>query len=1563
VFVEDVFELTLEDAVSLALDLWTFDREQAGDPARRIRLRPGAGSDGRLLGIDVIDIVGPDMPFIVSSAIAAMNEARIEIRAVMHPVLKVGGDARSLVQLHIPSLPDARRAEVVASLEAAMRDVRLATADHAAMRDRMSETIRSLAALPPAAGSPEDIAEAREFLQSLLDGAYIFLGVRDYLFPDTRPGEPPPEPTIVERSGLGVLRDVERRVLSRAAEPTVLTPEIRAFLEEPQPVIVAKASVRSRVHRNAYCDYVGVKAYDQTGKVVGERRFLGLFTSEAYTSAADTLPLIRRKIARVKQAFSQESRFSARQLDAVLKTFPRDELFQASVEDLARVARGALHLQIRPRTRLFIRRDRFDRYVSALLYTPRDSYTSDLRVRAHRLLAEAYGGRASAFYPWFGEGPLTRVHFIIGVSPGHPEPDEDQLDLRIRQLFESWEEALRRHARSHGVQIPSATFTAAYREAFAPEEGLNDLAAISGMAPHQGLAVRAWGAETDIAVARIKIYHRETPLSLSRIVPVLERMGLAVTSEFSYPIRLDGVAVHVHDIAAERPRGQKRLGGLFEQAFEAVWAGETENDGFNSLVVALGVDWRRAALFRTLCRYRSQTGLDPSEAVQIQALRDHPDIALGLLKLFETRFDPALGQDLIAREKSAGPIAQQIDAALKQVASLDADRVLRRLTNLIQSLQRTNFFRRDAEGRPERHIAIKIASRGVDPLPAPRPFREIFVWAPDVEGVHLRFGPVARGGLRWSDRRDDFRAEVLGLVKAQNVKNAVIVPVGAKGGFYPRNLPVGAPRERIDAMGVAAYKTFVGAMLDLTDNLVGGAPVRPAGVVAWDGDDPYLVVAADKGTATFSDIANGLSGDRGFWLGDAFASGGSAGYDHKKMGITARGAWIAVQRHFRELGHDVQTQPFSVIGVGDMSGDVFGNGMLLSKVIRLVAAFDHRHIFIDPEPQDLDKSWTERKRLFEKPRSSWADYDPALISKGGGVFERSLKSIPLTDEIRKLTGLAGEAVAPSELMRALLTAKTDLLWFGGIGAYIKASVESHADVADKANDAIRVNGREVQARVIAEGANLGVTQAGRIEYARAGGRINTDAIDNSAGVASSDREVNIKILLSDAIEAGDLRREDRDALLASMTDEVASLVLEDNYAQTGALTIFEYSAPADLGAHEQFVDLFEADNRLDRKVEGLPSKEAFRTLREKGLGLTRPELAVIMAYAKLDLFGDIVASRAPDDPAFQALLQGYFPTPLTRFSGSRARHRLRREIIATRLANRLVNLAGPAYAEEMRGQGVEAGRLVLAFETAYAAFLFDDLFDRINALDGRAPADAQTLMAAETASNLRLTASALVNDAAVASARSIEDVIARYRARVAGARGLLPEAASPFVLSRVEARAARYRSAGSPDDIARDVAMVRALASVREASDVADRTGWSLKAALFVHHAVGEQLGLDQMRAAARDLSPADVWEKMALGRVADDLPLRQSEIAALAIAEAKTAGVDPEKITRELAHAHVRDWLARQSLAASRLARSAPVGEGSGPWSLAKLVLMGDAVREFVYALRTEPAPAGPAA
>ncbi|HWU13832.1 MAG TPA: NAD-glutamate dehydrogenase domain-containing protein, partial [Caulobacter sp.] len=883
-------------------------------------------------------------------------------------------------------------------------------------------------------------------------------------------------------------------------------------------------------------------------------------------------------------------------------------------------------------------------------------------------------------------------------------------------------------------------------------------------------------------------------------------------------------------------------------------------------------------------RYRQQTGLDPSQGVQEQALSDNPGVTRLILDLFRIKFDPAVRADLAARQEQAKAVEADINEALQAVASLDADRVLRRIAALIGAIQRTNFFQLGPDGEPKPYISYKIASRELEDLPAPKPYREIYVSAPHVEGVHLRFGPVARGGLRWSDRRDDFRTEVLGLVKAQQVKNAVIVPVGSKGGFYPKNLPRGGDRDAVQAEAIRAYKTFLSGLLDITDNIdADNRIVPPAGVVVHDGEDPYLVVAADKGTATFSDIANGVAEDYGFWLGDAFASGGSVGYDHKVMGITARGAWEAVKRHFRELGKDIQAEPFTAVGVGDMSGDVFGNGMLLSKQTRLLAAFDHRHIFLDPDP-DPAASWAERDRMFKLPRSSWDDYDKSLISKGGGVFARSLKTIPLSPEVRALFEIKAETVTPAELLTAILKSKAELLYLGGIGTYVKARGESQAEAGDKANDAIRVNGADLRVKVVGEGANLGLTQAGRIEFAQAGGRLNTDAIDNSAGVDSSDHEVNIKILTGILERGGVLTREARNQLLPTMTDDVASHVLADNYDQTLALSLMESDAVSEVESHARFMAELEAKGRLDRKVEGLPEAAALADRAKAGPqagkgGLTRPEMAVLLAYGKIDLFDDIVASQAPDDPWFEATLKGYFPPALGRYGDAMQQHRLRREIIATVLDNQMINICGPTFPSRLRAAAAcDTTALVIAFAAAREILGIDALWDQVSALDGKASASGQLALYKALAYALRSLTFWLARRA-FKDKSSVKALVEAYGPSVKTLSALGTTILSPFEQKAAAKRAKAYVADGAPEALAQAVAALQPVTTAADLVDLGNASSWSVQNVARLYHQVGAAFGFDRLRSAAGSFVGGDAFERLAVRRLIEDMLTEQTAI------------------------------------------------------------------------------------
>ncbi|MBY0420843.1 MAG: NAD-glutamate dehydrogenase, partial [Parvularculaceae bacterium] len=1310
-----------------------------------VDLRVEKASDWRQTRL-VLDIVTDDRPFLVDSITAALVEQGKPVSFFVNAVVDVVRDAKghrassgkskreSLIRAEMdPPVDDAEIPKLAAELDRVLNDIAVSVADWEAMRARLGACIAQLERARPDGVARDDLREATEFLKWLWDNRFVFLGVRRYAY--SANGDGPAFEHLPELD-LGILRDRDRRILKQThSVDGHLSPSVEAFLRSGEPILVAKANAKSTVHRRGYMDYIGVKTYRPDGKVDGEERFVGLFAAEAYNRPASDIPLLRAKVRQVvENAGFIAGGHNEKALANILETFPRDEMFQTDVAQLRETALGILRLYKRPRVKLFLRRDRFERFVSAIVFVPRERFSTDIREQIGQLLARTFNGRVSAFYPHFGEATLVRVHYIIGLDPGAPEgPGVVELTRQLRALCRDWRDDLLEAMRAanegatpRGLYAKyERAFDAAYLEYNTAQDALADIATIEALGP-DGLGIRAHRKPGDPDhVVSLRMYRRGGPLRLSAIIPTIENLGLSVDQEGGYDVApLGEERVWIHDFRTEeklkRAVDVAATARNLEDALRAVLEGRAEDDAFNALVVAAGLNWREAWLLRAMTKYHLQAGFSFSQRYIAETLSKHAAIAAKIVAVFHARFNPSGPKAADKRESEYAAAESAALAGLETVESLDEDRILRRFLNLLAAMTRTNYFQKNGkEWKP--YIAFKIDSAKIENLPKPTPYREIWVSGPRVDGVHLRFGAVARGGLRWSDRREDFRTEVLGLVKAQKVKNAVIVPTGSKGGFYPKQLPPSGDRAAVFEEGREAYKQFVRGLLDLTDNIVASQVKQPASMVIWDAADPYLVVAADKGTATFSDTANGISAEYGFWLGDAFASGGSAGYDHKVMGITARGGWEAVKRHFREMGKDIQSEPFTVAGIGDMSGDVFGNGMLLSEQIKLVAAFDHRDIFIDPTP-DPAKSFAERQRMFALPRSSWQDYDARLISKGGGVFPRSAKSIPLTPEMRALLGLSGERATPLELMRAILKADVELFWLGGIGTYVKASTEDHARAGDKANDALRVDATEMRAKVVGEGANLGFTQLGRVEFARRGGRINTDAIDNSAGVDSSDHEVNIKILLAAAIEHGELEAADRNELLRSMTDDVAAHVLRHNYDQTRALSLMQSTASADLDAEARMIAAFEAEGRLDRAIEFLPTADELGALKSRGLGLTRPELAVLLAYSKLWLFEKLVDSGAPDDPLLEAELFAYFPQALLQYKDVMVKHRLRREIIATRMANEIADTCGASFAHRViEATGADPAQVALAYEAARRILSLGDFAASVDALDAKIP--------------------------------------------------------------------------------------------------------------------------------------------------------------------------------------------------------------------------------------------------
>jgi glutamate dehydrogenase len=1575
-------ELSPDDVGGLLADAWRWSEKRAPGETPRISIAPLIGAAGRETPYDVLRIVQDDRPFLVDSVMGELAEGGVSVRALFHPVLALArqadgsrragvGEAReSLIVVVLDPLPQDRRDALAQSVADALADVHLAVADFSKMSALMARSVAHLEAHPGGI-DPEVVAENLAFLRWLNDDHFVFLGARDYDYPRTSDGGYANEaPLDQSAEGVGVLRDKERTVLRRSSEPAVLTAQMKRQMDLSEPVTVAKANLRSRVHRRAYMDYVGVKRYGEDGRPSGETRFVGLFTAEAYDRSASQVPLIRRKVANALiRAAKAPGSHNEKRLKNILENYPRDELFQISEDELLETALGILHLYDRPRIKTFTRKDPFDRFVSVLAFVPRERYDASVRERIGKILARAWGGRLSAWYPQLSDAPLVRIHYIVGVTPGdHPTPDARSLEAEITEAGRSWVdrfEGALRAADIDDVEIGALSsrwaeaFGAGYRARYDAAEAVADLQEFDRLGEGEPVSVRAFRHASDSPLQfRFKLYHRGAAVPLSDVLPILADMGLKTLEEFGNAIHPAlGGEIHVHEFLLEDPRGEglafADVKGPFEEAFKAVWTGRTESDGFNRLVLELGVSWRQAALIRTLARYRQQTGLDPSQVVQEEALRDYPVIARALISLFSGKFDPAHGGSADDRAAQTAEQLARITSLLMDVKSLDHDRALRRIAALIGAVKRTNYYQVTPDGTPKAHISIKIASRELDDLPLPKPYREIFVWAPHVEGVHLRFGPVARGGLRWSDRRDDFRTEVLGLVKAQQVKNAVIVPVGSKGGFFPKYLSrivrAGGDRDAQQAEAVRAYKTFLSGLLDITDNIgSAGSVIRPANVVPFEGDDPYLVVAADKGTATFSDIANGVSADYGFWLDDAFASGGSVGYDHKAMGITARGAWEAVKRHFREIGKDIQTEAFTAVGVGDMSGDVFGNGMLLSKATRLIAAFDHRDIFIDPNP-DPARSWEERNRLFQLPRSSWQDYDQALISPGGGVFSRGAKSIELTPEIKTALDIAEDRLDPVSLIRAILKAPAELLYLGGIGTYVKSAAETDAQVGDKGTDALRINADELRVKVVGEGANLGFTQAGRIAFAASGGRINTDAIDNSAGVDTSDHEVNIKILVGSALTAGVLEAKDRVPLLASMTDEVADKVLAHNYDQTLALTLQQAEGPGALDAQQRFMQALTARGKLDRKVEGLPNDQRVQEMKQAGQALTRPEMAVLMAYSKLELSDDIVASAAPEDPFFEETLVRYFPGALARFEDQMRGHRLRREIIATVLSNEIVNITGPTFPDRLRGAArCDTTALVIAFEAARRVFRLDEAWDAVSALDLRVPAETQAALYAEIALVLRRQTFWLARRAGKAGA-AVAGLIEAYRPAADALRAAGGDVLSRFEQKRLADRLKRFADMGVGEDLAHTIAMLRPLVATADIGDLSREVGWSEPRMARLYHQVGAAFDFDRLRAAAGAVPSADHFDRLAVRRLIEDLMGEQ-----VALTRSVAKGSDPaEGDSEATAEAAVDAWIGSRKVLVEGVRASVDEIEASGAgWTFAKLTIANGQIRQVAGSL-----------
>ncbi|MCA0437029.1 MAG: NAD-glutamate dehydrogenase [Actinobacteria bacterium] len=1501
---------------------------------------PTVEQEGWTTGHTVIEIVTDDMPFLVDSVSAYLAREHRSVHLLVHPQLVVRRDAagrltevldvnlqeaphdydicvESWMHLQIDRESDpASREQLADGLRRVLGDVRVAVEDWPRMTECADQIATELAQRPPAGIAAAEVAEAESLLRWLGAGNFTFLGYREYELTSEGAAN---VLVPIQGTGLGLMRyDTETPAASSFNRLTGVASE-RA--REKRILVVTKANTVSTVHRPVYLDYVGVKTFDAAGEVRGERRFIGLFTAGAYTNSVLTVPFIAQKARRVLEGsgFAPDSHL-AKDLLGVLETYPRDELFQADIDDLATITQSVVHLRERRQARLFLRKDDYGRFMSCLVYIPRDRYTTTVRLRLESILKRAFNGDTVEYTTRVSESALARLHFVVRVTPGEEVPDVNVEDLQ-RQVLDAtrtWTEDLAEGARAeYGEEAASRllsrwgqAFPEAYKEDFQARVGVADLRHVDSLDEGGELRMSLYhlpGAPA--AERRLKLY-RSGGLSLTSVLPIFTNLGVEVTDERPYELEGSDGHVFIYDfgLRAEAEdvwtRGQDGARQRFQDAFNAVWSGAAESDGFNRLVLSAGLDWRQVVILRAVARYQRQAGTPFTQAYTEDTLVANASLATLLVQLFETRFDPDRFDGTAGPERDAAEeeIVGKIREALDDVASLDHDRIIRAFLGVIRATLRTNFYQLpdDAEttgAEAKATLCFKLDPQKVPNLPAPRPMFEIWVYGPRVEGVHLRFGKVARGGLRWSDRREDFRTEVLGLVKAQMVKNAVIVPTGSKGGFFAKALPDPAvDRDAWLAEGIAAYKLFISSLLDVTDNRVGAEIVAPPRVVRHDPEDPYLVVAADKGTASFSDIANGVAQSYGFWLDDAFASGGSAGYDHKGMGITARGAWESVKRHFREMGRDIQTQEFTAVGIGDMSGDVFGNGMLLSECTRLVAAFDHRHVFLDPAP-DAATAYAERRRLFELPRSSWADFDTALISEGGGIYPRTAKSIEITPQVRDLLQLpeSTTALTPAELIKAVLLAPVDLLWNGGIGTYVKAATENHADIGDRANDAIRVDGGQLRAQVVGEGGNLGCSQLGRIEAAQAGVRINTDAMDNSAGVDTSDHEVNLKILLTGLTREGDMTLKQRNALLASMTDDVAAMVLRDNYEQNVLIGNARSQNADMLGVHERFIKWLEERGELDRALEFLPDEAEIERRRQAGEGLTSPELCVLMAYAKLAVKADLATSGLADEPWFHRTLSDYFPQAIRDgYDGYLADHPLRREIIVNSVANSLVNRGGITFVFRATEEtGADTETIAREFVVAREVFDLRGFVAAVEALDNVVPTEVQTRMYLRFRRLLDRTVRWWLQRRSgdVDVAAEIE----HFSPAVGRIRAQLPELLHGRDAERLRRDTAALVEAGVPDELALWCAGSLDLFAVLDIVEIADETGQDEVSVARMYYAVSEQFGIEDTLTRVARLPRMSRWDALARGAMRDDL-----YSAVESLARSVLSATDPEASVHE---------------------------------------------------------------
>lgn len=1510
VALDDLQEWDIDDLYGAIVNFWSLIKQRAPNEAKIRIYNPDYERNHWQTTHTVIEINTEDMPFLVDSLRMVINRLNI----VSHLIIHMGGLRlkRNKKNIVVGILPRKREEDVdieEISTEAAilieidrlsdssileslqnnitrvLEDNRVVVEDWMVMRTKVRETISALDMISANLDNDE-VVETKAFLNWIENHHFTFLGIRDYKI--VHKGEETFLQPIAD-TGLGILRANISRTKARSL--AAMPPEARGLTLSSRILVMSKTNTEATVHRQAYTDYIGVKRFNQIGEAIGELRIVGLYTSAAYNTNPKHIPFLRHKVALIMKNSHLNSRSHAgKVLLNILETLPRDDLIQANEDELLEIAMGIYHMQERRRIRMFARTDVYRRFVSCLVFVPKERFNTELRQLMQQILAKNFDSDEITFSTWFSESVLARIHFIIRTNPQNTTIwDFKKIEQQLIEAGRVWADDLQ-HFLMETVGEESANrlyaryknaFPIAYTETFSPRIAVYDIKHIEALSLLQPLGMNFYKLMDEQSENfRLKIYQHDTTITLSDVLPIIEKLGMKAISERPYVLKFEnGQETWVNDFTLQYTRetqpNLEEIKDLFQNAFASIWFGQAENDGFNLLVLSARINWREVAVLRTYAKYLKQIGFTFSQEYIESVLNNNANIAKKLIKLFIARFEPNLDGN---REDICEKITNEILASLEEVNSLDEDKIIRQYIQIINATLRTNYYQFEVKGECKSYISVKLNSHAIHGLPKPYPMCEIFVYSPKFEGVHLRGGKVSRGGLRWSDRKEDFRTEILGLMKAQQVKNSIIVPTGAKGGFVPKQLPINGTREEILAEAINCYQLFIRGLLDITDNYKQGIVIKPVDVICFDNDDPYLVVAADKGTASFSDFANEISLAYNFWLGDAFASGGSAGYDHKKMGITAKGAWESVKRHFYEINRDIKTQDFTVVGIGDMAGDVFGNGMLLSKHIKLIAAFNHIHIFIDPNP-DPELSFAERQRLFNLPRSNWSDYDTKCISPGGGVFSRNAKAILISQEMRKLFKLKQNVIEPNELIRILLTAEVDLLWSAGIGTFVKAEAESHHDVGDRSNDAIRVNASQLRCKVVGEGGNLGLTQLARIEYSLNNGLIYTDFIDNSAGVSCSDKEVNIKILLNSIVASGDLTEKQRNELLSSMTKEVMALVLKDNVYQPRAISLITSISATVVDMHARYINELERSGKFDRELEFLPSDKTLMEHKLINKGLASPSIAVLLSYSKISLKEQILASNVPEDPFFKELLISCFPKPLQeRFSKQIQNHFLKREIIATRLSNLIVNEMGFVFVYRLQDEtGAPVSAIVRAYIIARSVLGLEEILQQIEKLDNVVTANRQNELNMLYLRLLRRVTRWLLRS--LRMRLSISKVIKHYGDGVKIFKQALPQALNNGSRAQYDGNFQRYIELGIAEELAHELTITRCLFSVLDIIDVSYETGMDIPKVTEVYFGIGEFLDLAWIRTQIISHATNSHWEALSREALRDDLDLQQRQL------------------------------------------------------------------------------------